>query len=136
MLRDLLHHRFGTLCRSGCLVFAFCLAAIIAWPQTQHSITVAIPSYTQGTDATTGFNFYRATVSGGPYTKMTATPIPLGAGSPVAQFVDTTGVGGTKYFYVATAVDAVGSESAVSNETSATFFSNPQVPQGVTAVAK
>lgn len=105
------------------------------WGQgTVHSITVAVVNYTQGSDLATGINFYRATTSGGPYTKLNAAPVALAAGG--AQFVDSTGVGGTKYFYVATAVDAQGSESASGPEASATFLSSPATPPVVTLTAK
>ena len=56
-----------------------------------------------------GYNVYRATVSGGPYTKLTSSPI---AGS---AFVDSAVTSGQTYFYVSTAVDASNQESGYSN---------------------
>lgn len=111
--------------------FLFLLFAVAAWPQTQHSVRIAW-TYTQGSDLATGFNVYRATTTGGPYTKQTAMPIPLAT----LNYSDTTGVGGIKYFYVVTAVDASGSESAFSSEASASFLGNPVAPAGVTATAQ
>ncbi len=61
------------------------------------------------------YNLYRATVSGGPYT-------PIASGLLISQFVDTTVVGGTEYFYVASAFNDPACESAFSNEDSATAF--------------
>jgi hypothetical protein len=117
--------------RLTCLLLGAFLVLPV-WSQTQHSITVAISGYTQGVDLATGFNFYRSTVSGGPYVKLNSTPVLLAT----AQFVDTTGVGNTKYFYVATAVDASGFESAFSGEANATFLSNPATPPAVTLTVK
>lgn len=132
VLRDRLRsfRRFGLVC------FVALLCSITLWSQTQHSITVAIASYVQSptADAATGINFYRSTVSGGPYTKLNPAPVPLTGGA--AQFVDTTGTGGTTYFYVATAVDATGFESAFGGEAHATFLVNPAVPPAVTLTVK
>jgi hypothetical protein len=125
--------RWSTVLTSwSALLVLIALLVLPVWGQgTPHSITVGW-TFAQGTDIATGFNVYRATVSGGPYTKQTATPLPL----LTTTYVDTTGVGGTKYFYVVTSIDAQGNESVNSNEASATFLANPAVPQGVTAVAK
>jgi len=114
------------------LIVLIVLLVLPVWAQTQHSITVAW-TYTQGADPATGFFVYRATTSGGPYTKLT-NPTPL----PITQltYVDTTGVGGTKYFYTVTAVDAQAFESAMSPEASASFLADPAAPAGVTAIAK
>jgi fibronectin type 3 domain-containing protein len=125
--------RARTLCRPGLAIFVLLLFAVAARPQsgTSHSIKVAW-TYTQGTDVATGFNIYRGTVSGGPYTRQDSTPIPIATDS----YTDTTGTGGTKYFYVVTAVDATGYESIYSTEVSATMLTNPLAPQAVTAVAQ
>lgn len=133
-VRPLLRNRLRALRRPGLVCFIALLGAVTLWSQTQHSITVVISNYAQGTDAATGINFYRSTVSGGPYTKLNPVPVPLA--SKAAQFVDTTGVGGTMYFYVATAVDATGFESAFGGEASATFLANPAVPPAVTLIVK
>jgi len=117
--------------RFGISIFAFLLLAVVAWPQTQHSITIGW-SYTQGADLATGFNVYRGTTTGGPYTKQNTTPIAV----TTLTYVDTAGAGATKYFYVVTAIDSSGFESAFSSEVSATFLSNPLAPAGVTATPK
>jgi fibronectin type 3 domain-containing protein len=57
-----------------------------------------------------GYNVYRGSVSGGPYTLLNSTP------NGNLSYTDTTVVGGQTYFYVVTAVDASGNESVVSNE--------------------
>jgi fibronectin type 3 domain-containing protein len=61
-----------------------------------------------------GYNVYRSTTSGGPYTLITSTPV---AG---VTYTDTAVQAGVTYFYVVTAVDANGNESAFSNEASVT----------------
>lgn len=78
------------------------------------------------------YNFYRGTVSGGPYTKVGA--------SGSCAFNDTTAAYGTTYYYVATSVNTsscpAGSvcESAYSNQATAVVGVNPvpNAPTGLT----
>lgn len=56
-----------------------------------------------------GYNVYRGTVSGGPYTKLN-TALIVGT-----TFTDASSQPGQTYFYVATAVDTSGNESAYSS---------------------
>jgi fibronectin type 3 domain-containing protein len=60
-----------------------------------------------------GYNLYRATASGGPYSKLNSALI---SGS---SFVDNNVVTGQTYYYVATAVDDGGLESTYSNHATA-----------------
>jgi fibronectin type 3 domain-containing protein len=61
-----------------------------------------------------GYKVYRGTVSGGPYTAVTTNlNVPT-------SFTDTNVTSGTTYYYVVTAVDAIGDESVYSEEVSAT----------------
>jgi fibronectin type 3 domain-containing protein len=57
---------------------------------------------------------YRSTTSGGPYTLLTTAP------TGGVTFTDNAVQAGVTYFYVVTAVDANGNESAFSNEAAAT----------------
>ena len=109
------------------------------------SLLLGLPSLRQGVQAqgtthgvtltwTTGandvaFNVYRGTVSGGPYTS-------IATGVSVTTYFDTTGTGGTKYFYVVTGTAPGQIESAYSNEASATFLVQVGAPGGLAAVAK
>jgi len=70
----------------------------------------ATGSWTASTSTVSGYNVYRGTVSGGPYTKVN--------GSPIGALIygDTTVLSGQTYFYVTTSVDASGNESVFSNE--------------------
>ena len=61
----------------------------------------------------TGYNIYRATKTGGPYTKVNSSL------NLDTTFTDNSVVAGTTYFYVVTAVDGAGTESAYSNEAKA-----------------
>lgn len=78
------------------------------------------------------FNFYRATVSGGPYTVV--------GSAATCAYNDTTVSFGTTYFYVATGVNTLTCpsgqtcESAYSNEVTAVIPSNPipNPPTGLT----
>ena len=69
---------------------------------------------TTGTIA--GYNVYRATVETGPFTKLTATPLP--STGPLL-YVDRGVQPGGTYYYVVTAVDVGGNESPQSVATSA-----------------
>ncbi len=62
-----------------------------------------------------GYNVYRGTQLGGPYTKLNSSPV------SVTTYTDSTVQGGQTYFYVATAVDLNNVESVFSNEISATI---------------
>jgi fibronectin type 3 domain-containing protein len=69
--------------------------------------------------AATGFNFYRSTTSGGPYTILGTSPM-----SSTCAYTDTTVGFSQTYFYVATAVDSSG-ESGYSSQVSAAVPANP-----------
>jgi fibronectin type 3 domain-containing protein len=60
-----------------------------------------------------GYNVYRATKTGGPYTKVNPSL------NVDTTFTDSTVAAGSTYFYVVTAVDGAGTESAFSNEAKA-----------------
>jgi hypothetical protein len=78
----------------------------------QHSVAL---SWTASTSTVTGYNVYRGTTSGGPYTKINSSLI------TTLAYTDTTVQSGTTYFYVATSVDSSGGESVNSNEVSASI---------------
>ena len=63
-----------------------------------------------------GYNVYRSGTSGGPYTKISSA-----LSSTTLLFTDITPQSGQKYFYVVTAVDASGAESAASAEVAVTI---------------
>ena len=67
-----------------------------------------------------GYNIYRGTITGGPYTKLnTLSTI------PATSYNDFQVNPGTQYFYVVTSVDSVGAESAFSVEFSGTTQGPP-----------
>jgi len=72
-----------------------------------HAVTL---SWTESSSGTTGFNIYRATVSGGPYTRLNSS---LSTGS---SYTDSSVSAGSTYFYVTTALNSSGVESKYSNE--------------------
>lgn len=129
MLPGLLRFCARTLCRLGFGLSVLLLLAfdVLGQGGTPHSITVSW-SYAQGARPAAGFNVYRGTISGGPYTKRNATPLALSS----LSYKDTSGVGGTRYFYVVTAVDAASVESSYSPEISGIFMANPVPPTGLT----
>jgi fibronectin type 3 domain-containing protein len=77
---------------------------------TQHSVSL---SWTDTNSGIAGYNIYRGNASGGPYTEINS-----GLDSTTA-YSDTSVVAGQTYYYVATAVNESGAESAYSNETQA-----------------
>ena len=70
-------------------------------------------SWTETDPSVVGFNIYRGTAHGGPYTQINS-PLDL-----AKSYTDTTVVAGTTYYYVTTAVDGSGQQSVYSNETKA-----------------
>lgn len=64
-------------------------------------------------DSAANYNVYRSTTAGGTYTK-------IATGVTGTTYNDTSVTNGTTYYYVVTAVDSSGTESANSNEASAT----------------
>ena len=75
-----------------------------------HSVTL---SWTASTSSVMGYYVYRGTQTGGPYSKLNATPVSL------TTYTDSPAQVGQTYFYVATSVDSNNVESTFSNETSA-----------------
>lgn len=61
----------------------------------------------------TGYRVFRGTVSGGPYTQITPSPV------TGVSYVDATVESGRTYYYVVTAVDAAGNQSVYSNQATA-----------------
>ena len=79
-----------------------------------HSVDIAWDPSTSAT--LQGYNVYRGTVSGGPYSKISPTLT-----TSTLLFTDTTPVSGKQYFYVVTAVDTSGAESAASSQVAVTI---------------
>jgi fibronectin type 3 domain-containing protein len=77
-----------------------------------HSATL---SWTASTSTVIGYNIYRGTVSGGPYTKINSSV------DATTTFTDTSVQAGHIYFWVVTAVDSSNTESVRSSEVSATI---------------
>jgi hypothetical protein len=72
-----------------------------------HSVSL---SWDASTSANVdGYNVYRSTTSGGPYTKLTPSPI------TVTAYVDSAVTSGQTYYYASTAMDTSNVESGYSN---------------------
>jgi centrosomal CEP192-like protein/ASPM-SPD-2-Hydin domain-containing protein len=80
----------------------------VAPPQHSASLT-----WTDGGSGITGYNVYRGSASGGPYTKINS------ALDPSPAYSDNSVLAGQTYYFVTTAVDGNGVESAYSNEAQA-----------------
>jgi fibronectin type 3 domain-containing protein len=70
-------------------------------------------SWNASTSTVTGYNVYRSTTSGSGYVKINST---LVSG---LTLTDSNVTSGTTYYYVTTAVDSSGNESAFSNQATA-----------------
>ena len=84
----------------------------VAGSTVAHSVTLTWTASTSANVA--GYNIYRSSVSGGPYTKINSTPI------AALTFLDTGVQAGQPYDYVVTAVDTSGNESAYSTQATTT----------------
>jgi len=78
--------------------------------QQAHSATL---SWTASTSTVSGYNVYRGTVNGGPYTLINTSLL------TALSFMDTNVTSGATYYYVTTAVDSSGNESVDSNQVTA-----------------
>jgi hypothetical protein len=81
-----------------------------ATPQQVHSVAL---SWNASASAVSGYNIYRSTISGSSYLRINSSQV---AG---LNYTDSTVQNGATYYYVTTAVDNSGSESAYSNQVSA-----------------
>lgn len=72
-----------------------------------HSVSL---SWSPGAPGVTGYNTYVASVSGGPYVKLTSNPI------TVSSYADSSVQSGHTYYYVVTELDSANLESTYSNE--------------------
>jgi hypothetical protein len=115
-------------------MFALLVATLVlvtsSFPQSSHSVALAWTAPTTG-GAVTGYNAYRGTTKGGPYTLQNTLAIPS------LTYVDTLNLlEGTTYFYVVTAVGP-GGESVNSNEATALIpVSKPSPPSNLTSTVK
>jgi Abnormal spindle-like microcephaly-assoc'd, ASPM-SPD-2-Hydin len=76
---------------------------------TPVSHTVAL-NWSPSSSLFAGFNIYRGSVSGGPYSKMNSALV------STTSYTDSSVVSGQTYYFVTTEVDSTGAESVYSNE--------------------
>ena len=106
---------------NGSLTFMSNGTAVLTVPLSGTGLAPLAHSVDIGWDASIsptlqGYNVYRSSVSGGPYTKVSPT-----VSAATLLFTDTSPVSGQKYFYVVTALDVGGAESAASIEVAVTI---------------
>lgn len=85
-------------------------ATVTVSAPVQQTVTL---TWGASTSSVSGYNVYRSTVSGGPYTKINTVL------EAATDYVDNTVQSGTTYFYVVTSVNSSGVESAYSNQATA-----------------
>ncbi len=76
----------------------------------QHTVSL---SWIASTSTVAGYNVYRSTTSGSGYVKINSSLV------TGLTYTDSTVISGTTYFYVTTAADSSGNESAFSNQATA-----------------
>jgi Abnormal spindle-like microcephaly-assoc'd, ASPM-SPD-2-Hydin len=101
---------------TGSLVLSTNTTASLTVPLSGNGITPQAHSVDVSWNASTtsnlrGYNVYRGTTTGGPYTKISSTLSPT-----TLAFTDLAPVSGASYYYIVTAVDGTGVESTPSNE--------------------
>jgi len=77
--------------------------------QSTHPVQL---TWQASTSVVVGYNIYRGTADGGPYTRIATLITPL-------NYTDSSVASSTTYYYVTTAVDSAGVESEYSNQASA-----------------
>jgi fibronectin type 3 domain-containing protein len=77
--------------------------------QSTHPVQL---TWQASTSVVVGYNIYRGTTDGGPYTRIATLITPL-------NYTDSSVASSTTYYYVTTAVDSAGVESEYSNQASA-----------------
>jgi len=82
------------------------------------SHTVSLTWTASTSQNVTGYNIYRSTVSGGPYSKINS------ALDPNTSYTDSTVANGQTYYYVTTAVNSNNEESTYSNQAQAVIPAN------------
>jgi len=75
-----------------------------------HTVSL---SWIASTSSVSGYNVYRSTTSGSGYVKINSSLV------SVLTYTDSNVTNGTTYYYVTTAVDSTGTESAFSNQATA-----------------
>lgn len=112
----------------------WCLAFFFLWPTFLAAATVNLAWDRSPDPNVAGFNVYRGTVSGGPYTKLNVTLIPQPAVGDTPMYSDMTPTGSTlTYFYIVRAQSSGGVESANSNEVA--FNPPPAAPTNLRIVS-
>jgi hypothetical protein len=81
-------------------------------PPVSYSVAL---QWNPSTSAVIGYNVYRGTVSGGPYTQINPSLV------TTTKYQDSDVESGQTYYYVVTSVDSSNVESTYSNQTSATI---------------
>jgi hypothetical protein len=91
-----------TIAVSGTGVAATSYSVLLSWSASASS-------------GVTGYNVYRGTTSGGPYSKIDSSPL------SGLSYTDTTVQAGVEYYYVVTSLNSDGSESGYSTQASASI---------------
>ena len=82
----------------------------IDFSATQHTSNSVALSWFASTSLVLGYNIYRGTVNGGPYTKINPSLV------TGLSYTDSAVTSGSIYYYVCTSVDSAGLESIFSNQ--------------------
>lgn len=98
--------------------FLISFILMLCLSSTLYAITVTLAWDKNADGITAGYNVYRGTTPGGPYTKINLNLIPEPTDQTTPQYIDSTIPAGSAltYYYVVRAANSGGTESANSNE--------------------
>jgi len=88
-------------------------AAGVNFTATQQTSNSVALSWIASVSVVSGYNVYRGTTNGGPYTKINSSLV------TTLSYTDTAVTSGSIYYYVCTSVDSAGVESIYSNQVTA-----------------
>jgi hypothetical protein len=112
---------FRSLHRGSGLLLLFLLSGAALYNAPTAAAQSVSLTWTASTSLVSGYNVYRGTQSGGPYTLLNSSL------DTDTTYTDATVQTGQSYYYVATAVNSSGAESAYSNQAEATVPSSSQL---------
>jgi len=107
---------------------AFILLNLLFFPSFAVGQTTVALTWDASTSQVAGYDVFRGTVSGGPYTQLNASLVSR------TSYTDSTVQNGQTYYYVTTAVSSSGMQSRFSNQ-SVAVIPNPTPPPVTTAIA-
>ncbi|PYU29753.1 MAG: hypothetical protein DMG31_16265 [Acidobacteria bacterium] len=112
------HRSRRVLCGQTSIILAAAIITGLVGCNSANTAHMANLSWDPSPSAVVGYNVYRGTQSGGPYTKLNSSPV------AVTRYTDSTVQPGQTYFYIVKAVNSKNVQSVPSGEVSAAVPAN------------